>query len=26
LVALTGAYTGVLVPGDALTRYQTPYL
>ena len=23
LVALTGAYTGVLVPGNALTRYQT---
>ena len=22
----TGAYTGVLVPGNALTRYQTPYL
>ena len=26
LVALTGAYTGVLVPGNVLTRYQTPYL
>ena len=26
LVALIGAYTGVLVPGDALIRYQTPYL
>ena len=23
LVALTGAYTRILVPGDALTRYQT---
>jgi len=26
LVALTGSYIEVLVPGVALTRYQTPYL
>jgi len=26
LVALTGFYIEVLVPGDALNRYQTPYL